>query len=105
MQIANPTQLPNEPAAARQKIQSLNPATGELLAEFEPVSEAEVESAVAQATTAFAGWRRMTVTERASHLFRVKDVLYGRRDEIARLITLEAGKPFVESMLTEIMVV
>ena len=105
MQIANPTHTPQERTAARQKIQSLNPATGEVLAEFEPAGEAEVESAVGQATKAFAGWRRMTVTERASHLFRIKDVLYSRRDEIARLITLEAGKPFVESILTEIMVV
>jgi acyl-CoA reductase-like NAD-dependent aldehyde dehydrogenase len=61
--------------------------------------------AVSEATQALAGWRRMSVAQRVSHLLRLKEVLYGRREEIARLITLEAGKPVVESMLTEVMVV
>ena len=89
----------------RQKIQSLNPATGGVLAEFEPATDTEVEVVVGQAAHALAGWRSMRVAERALYLFRLKEVLYGRRDEIASLITLEAGKPIVEAMLTEVMVV
>lgn len=105
MQIANPVQTPGGQATARQKIQSVNPATGEVLAEFEAATNTEVEAAVGLATQALAGWRRLSVAERAAHLFRLKEVLYGRRDEIASLITLEAGKPVVEAMLTEVMVV
>ena len=105
MQIANPAQSPGARGVVREKIQSLNPATGEVLAEFERGTDTEIEEAVARATDALAGWRRRSVAERASFLFRLKEVLYGRRDEIASLITLEAGKPVVEAMLTEIMVV
>jgi succinate-semialdehyde dehydrogenase/glutarate-semialdehyde dehydrogenase len=105
MQIANPAQEAGAEPAVRQKIQSLDPATGEVLAEFAPASGAEVQLAVAKAVQAMCDWRRMSVAERASYLFRLKGVLYGRRDEIARLITLEAGKPLVESMFTEVMVV
>jgi len=105
MQVANPAQTAGGKAALRQKIQSMNPATGEVLAEFEAATDTEVEAAVSRAARAQAGWRRMSVAERASHLFRLKEVLYGRRDEIASLITLEAGKPVVEALLTEIMVV
>jgi succinate-semialdehyde dehydrogenase/glutarate-semialdehyde dehydrogenase len=93
---------PEEQASARQRLQSVNPATGEVLAEFEPASGEEVDAAVGKAASAFAGWRRLSVRERAACLFRLKEVLYARRDELARLITLEAGKPFVESMLTEV---
>ena len=93
MQVANPAQTPGGQAALRQKIQSLNPATGEVLAEIEAATDPEVEAAVGRAAHALPGWRSMSVAERASHLFRLKEVLYGRRDEIAALITLEAGKP------------
>ncbi len=105
MQVANPAQTPGGQAVLRQKIQSLNPATGEVLAEIEAATDPEVEAAVGRAAHALPGWRSMSVAERASHLFRLKEALYGRRDEIAALITLEAGKPGVEAMLTEIMVV
>ena len=72
MQIANPAQTPGGQAALRQKIQSLNPATGEVLAEFEAATDTEVEAAVGRAAHALAGWRRMSVAERASHLFRIE---------------------------------
>jgi acyl-CoA reductase-like NAD-dependent aldehyde dehydrogenase len=89
----------------RVKIQSLNPATAEVLAEFEPATTLEVETAVQNATQAGAPWRQMTVTERARYLARLREALFDRRDKIARLITLEAGKPLVEALFTEVMVV
>ncbi len=92
-------------AAIRQKIQSLNPATGEVLAEFDPASDAEVGQAVARARTVAPEWRRLGVGERARYLSRLKDLLYARRNQIAALITREAGKPGVESLLAEVMVV
>lgn len=89
----------------RAKLQSVNPATGELLGEFEPAGEAEVRAAVARARDVAPEWRRLGVTERARYLFRLKEILYERRDEIAALITREAGKPLLESMLAEVTVV
>ena len=104
MQIANPAQEARAYPAVRKKIQSLDPATGEVLAEFDPASDAELELAVDRAAQAEGNWRRLGVSERASYLFRLKDVLYQRREELASLITREAGKPLVEAMFTEIMV-
>lgn len=94
-----------ESTTVRQRIQSLNPATGELLAEFEPASEVEVQKAVARAREAASAWQSMSVRERAGYLLRLKEILFTRREEIAALITREAGKPTVESLLAEIMVV
>jgi acyl-CoA reductase-like NAD-dependent aldehyde dehydrogenase len=88
----------------RQKLQSLNPATGELLAEFEPASEAEVQAAVARAAEALPEWRRLAVSDRARYLSRLRQILYARRQEIVALITHEAGKPRIESLLAEVMV-
>ena len=105
MQTANAALEMGEPAGVRRKVQSLNPATGELLGEYEAATDAEVETAVGKASQALAAWRRLSVAERASYLFRLKEVLYDRRDEIAALITREAGKPLVEAMLTEVSVV
>jgi len=105
MQTANLAVELSEPAEVRRKIQSLNPATGEVLAEYESASDAEVETAVGKAAQALPAWRRLSVAQRAWYLFRLKEVLYGRRDEIAALITREAGKPVVEAMLTEVAVV
>ncbi|HME00976.1 MAG TPA: aldehyde dehydrogenase family protein [Terriglobia bacterium] len=95
----------SEPEAVRPKIQSLNPATGEVLAEFDSATDAEVGAAVARAGQALAEWRQVGVRERARYLLRVKEVLYDRREEMAALITREAGKPLVEAMLTEVTVV
>lgn len=105
MQIENAAQEPGAQVSVRQNLQSLNPATGEVLAEFAPATGPEVEAAVGKAAQALVGWRRMRVAERASYLFRLQQALYARRNDVARLISLEAGKPVVEAMLTEVMVV
>lgn len=88
----------------QEKLQSLNPATGELLAEFEPATETEAQAAVAKARKAAPEWRRRGVEGRACYLRRLKQALYARRQEIAALITREAGKPTLESWLAEVMV-
>ena len=88
-----------------QKVQSVNPATAEVLAEFDPAGSAEVEAAVAHARGSTAAWQQCGVAERARYLLCLRDVLYQRRDEVAALITREAGKPTVEALVGEIMVV
>src|SRR5579864_1726679 len=99
------TVAPGQSTLTRSKIQSLNPATGELLAEFDPATDAEVEQAVARARQAASSWRELGVGGRASYLARLKDILYARRESVAALITREAGKPGIEALLTEVTVV
>jgi len=88
-----------------QKVQSVNPATAEVLAEFDPANGAEVQAAVARARSSTAAWQRRGVRERARYLLCLRDVLYRRRVEVAALITREAGKPTVEALVGEVMVV
>src|SRR5271167_264009 len=88
-----------------QKVQSVDPATGEVLAEFDPATRAEVQAAVACAREASRAWQQLDVSERARYLLSLKEALYRRRDEVAALITREAGKPTVEAVVGEVMVV
>ncbi len=76
---------------------SVNPATGELLAEFPATTGTEVESAVAAAATAYRTWSSMPIEARADLVGRVADLFEERADELARTVTLEVGKPLAES--------
>ncbi|MBX6395543.1 MAG: CoA-acylating methylmalonate-semialdehyde dehydrogenase [Alicyclobacillaceae bacterium] len=69
-----------------------NPATGELLAEVPMSSAADVDAAVRAARDAFERWREVPVTERARVMFRWRELLVARLEELARLITMENGK-------------
>ncbi|SPE45667.1 NAD/NADP-dependent betaine aldehyde dehydrogenase [Candidatus Sulfotelmatobacter sp. SbA7] len=90
---------------AIRKITSVNPATGEVMREFEPAAEAEVIAAVARARTAQLAWHGLGVQQRIHVLDRFRELLHDQKSEVARLITHEAGKPQVEALLTEVMVV
>jgi acyl-CoA reductase-like NAD-dependent aldehyde dehydrogenase len=95
--------MPIEAKAAA--ISSVNPATGEVLREFECASEEEVLSAVERARAAQPAWRQLGIGRRLQLLRRFQTLLQQRKAEIARLITRESGKPYVESLLTEVLVV
>lgn len=73
-----------------------NPATGEQLAAIELAGEAEVGRAVAAAAKAFPAWRRTPPQDRIQFLFRFRDLLIKRIDDLARNITLENGKTLAE---------
>lgn len=72
---------------------SINPATGEEIACHPVLDGPAIERTVAAASAAFAGWRRTSVEVRADAFRRFADVLALRREALARLITLEMGKP------------
>ena len=90
---------------AARKITSVNPATGEVLREFEPARDAEVQAAVARARSAQAAWNELGVRRRVAILREFQRILHQRKSEVARLITREAGKPVGEALLTEVLVV
>lgn len=75
----------------------VNPATAEPLARIELAGEAEVQQAVAAAAAAFHEWRRTPPQERIQYLFRFRNLLLERIDELARSITLENGKTLLEA--------
>jgi succinate-semialdehyde dehydrogenase/glutarate-semialdehyde dehydrogenase len=81
----------------RGTIQSINPATEELLAEFPEMTAAEVERALAQAQAAHERWRTTSFAERSARLQAAGRYLRDHKAELARLMTLEMGKPIVQA--------
>jgi len=69
-----------------------NPATGQQQGEVCFASTDEVDSAVAIAKEAFTSWRASSLSKRADILFRFRQIVDSRRDEISRLVSQEHGK-------------
>jgi acyl-CoA reductase-like NAD-dependent aldehyde dehydrogenase len=78
-------------------IQSINPATEEVLRTFEPYSKEQVDEALEQAHNAFLSWRETSFAERASYIRRVAAYMRANKNELARIATLEMGKPITEA--------
>jgi succinate-semialdehyde dehydrogenase/glutarate-semialdehyde dehydrogenase len=74
-------------------IATINPTTGEKLKEFAALSEREIEEKLARAVAAFESHRRTSFAERASKLVRAAEILESEKDEFARVMTTEMGKP------------
>ncbi|HZQ69114.1 MAG TPA: succinic semialdehyde dehydrogenase [Terriglobales bacterium] len=90
---------------ALRKIGSTNPATGEVLREMACASDDEVHAAVERARAAQPSWQRLGVRKRIGALRDFQQLLHSRKTQIAAQITQEAGKPRVEALLTEVLVV
>jgi succinate-semialdehyde dehydrogenase/glutarate-semialdehyde dehydrogenase len=74
-------------------IASTNPATGEVLKTFEPLSPAQIEQKLQLAASAFRDHRRTSFADRAANMIRAAEILEKEKDECAHLMTLEMGKP------------
>lgn len=80
-------------------MQSINPATNELLAEFETWDDDILSDVMTQVSYGLADWARLTPLEdRCLLLRRLADVLRDDQDLLAELITLEMGKLYTEAM-------
>ena len=69
-----------------------NPATGEQVADVVMGDLRDINTAVASAKAAFAGWSTTPPAKRARVMFRLRDILEARADEVARTISAEHGK-------------
>ena len=77
--------------------QVINPATGESLGQVSTVGRARVAEAINDAHEAFKSWRKLAGKARADFLLAIAAEVEKRKDEIARTITLENGKPLPQS--------
>jgi malonate-semialdehyde dehydrogenase (acetylating)/methylmalonate-semialdehyde dehydrogenase len=77
---------------APERLESHNPATGELLAHVPLSGAGDVAAAVAAARDAFPGWRATSPMVRARAVMRLRELLVEHRDELARAVTLDMGK-------------
>ena len=78
-------------------MQSINPATEEIVETFEEFSAAQIDAALQQAHDAQKSWRETSFGERAAMLQSVARILRARKTDWATLATLEMGKPLVEA--------
>jgi succinate-semialdehyde dehydrogenase/glutarate-semialdehyde dehydrogenase len=74
-------------------IASINPATGETLRTFEPLTDSEINVRLARADYAYRSYRRTAVADRARWLSAAADILESERERLGRVMTLEMGKP------------
>lgn len=78
-------------------IATINPTTGKTESTFEPLSDEQIESALARTAAAFKAWARTSFSERAALMHRAADLLEVDAEDVARLITTEMGKPITAS--------
>ena len=74
-------------------IQTVNPATGELVCAFNELTPREINEKVEVATRAARAWRRTPIEQRVAVLDRAGQLLEQRKEQYGRLMTLEMGKP------------
>jgi succinate-semialdehyde dehydrogenase / glutarate-semialdehyde dehydrogenase len=77
-------------------LQSINPATGDVLETFEPTSSAEAARTVATALDAFQEWRHVPASTRSRSMRKAAEILRAHRAEYARTMALEMGKPVTQ---------
>ena len=75
----------------------LNPATGEVIAKVAKAGKKEAQAAIAAASNAFPAWREKTAQERSTLLYRWFELINENKSWLARLMTLEQGKPLKEA--------
>jgi succinate-semialdehyde dehydrogenase/glutarate-semialdehyde dehydrogenase len=74
-----------------------NPATGEIVGTVPKFGGGETRTAIEAADRAFVEWRKKTAKERAAVLRRWYELMIANQEDLARLMTIEQGKPLVES--------
>src|SRR5579859_6476775 len=73
-------------------IESINPASGEIIARYNPLSDSEIDQKLELAQKAFREHRKTTFVERAEALCRAADILERESEQFGALMTAEMGK-------------
>jgi acyl-CoA reductase-like NAD-dependent aldehyde dehydrogenase len=85
------------------EVASLDPATGEAWRRYPTTPNDDVDAAIERARSVQPEWRARSVLERSRILGRLHDVLFARREDVARTIARENGKPVAEAMVAEVL--
>ncbi|UQY36994.1 NADP-dependent succinate-semialdehyde dehydrogenase [Pseudomonas fulva] len=84
-------------ADSGQTIKVTNPATGEVIGSVPKMGAAETRRAIEAADKALPAWRALTAKERSAKLRRWYELMLENQDDLARLMTIEQGKPLAEA--------
>ena len=93
-----PLYLNGEFVSTERRFAVTNPATTQVIAEMSAIDRTRLQQAIRDAHVAFGDWRAMTAKARGEFLHKIADELEQRREEIARTMTMEAGKPLAQSV-------
>jgi len=80
-------------AAAQKTFDVFNPATGEKIGKVPDGTREDAARAIEAAAQAFPAWSRLTAYQRAAFLYRAYQLMVERKEQLARLMTTEQGKP------------
>src|SRR5215831_11554485 len=92
-----PVYLNGELTVTEKTFPVINPAKAEPMANMSTVNRVTVAQAIEQAHAAFIAWRQVPGKGRGEMLYKIATELHRRREEVARIITLENGKPLTQS--------
>lgn len=79
-------------------MQSVNPTTEEIIAQYSELDEVQVENKIALAQKAFESWKQTTFEERKTKMLDLAAILKEKKREIAQIATLEMGKPITAAI-------
>jgi malonate-semialdehyde dehydrogenase (acetylating)/methylmalonate-semialdehyde dehydrogenase len=82
------------PVEASERLDDVNPATGEVVAQVPLSGAADVDAAARAARAAFPAWRATSPIVRARAVMKLRAVLSEHHEELARLVTADMGKTF-----------
>jgi succinate-semialdehyde dehydrogenase/glutarate-semialdehyde dehydrogenase len=85
------------PAAAGKQIPVLNPATEEVIGHVAHAEKVDLDRALAAAEKAFHAWRKVSPFDRYKIMRKAADLIRSRADDIAKIMTMEQGKPLIEA--------
>ncbi|MFZ0523994.1 MAG: aldehyde dehydrogenase family protein, partial [Candidatus Acidiferrales bacterium] len=75
-------------------IATINPATGEVLKTFEPISDAQLEEKLQRAVNAFGEFRKTSFSSRAAMMVKVAEIVEADKEKLGRVMTTEMGKTY-----------
>ena len=73
-------------------IATINPATGQVIKTFDPLSDSQVDEKIRRAAEVFPKFRKLTFAERGQMMRKAADILEAEKDALGRLMTAEMGK-------------
>jgi succinate-semialdehyde dehydrogenase/glutarate-semialdehyde dehydrogenase len=89
-------------ALSGETLDATSPATGETIAPVAQGDRRDAQAAIDAARAAADGWSRLTAFQRAAKMHAVGDIIESRRDELARTLTLDQGKPLAAEAYGEV---
>lgn len=84
--------------SGRKRFEVVNPATGETIAQVPDLSAVDCKKAIDCAHDAWPGWRDTEVTQRSRAVRKWYDLIIAHKQQLARAMTMESGKPLTESL-------